>query len=287
MGQKCCATMDEKEIESHQGDLSDHSRIDQAQPETLRRISLPKGLNTQLFFEEMEDEEDDYNFFNQEDSSHTSIYRGDVDPEEYIFNYKGSNEGTQDKGNFKIVETDQKFPDLPTYVVKALEEVESSLNLMSRDIYTKNVYKLIYKGGKRVCHFQGNKKSIKGSGYCRMINEKGEYYEGLIKNYQILKGLMCLESHEFFFGSYINNACNGIIEQYCPNGDHFRGVMKEGLRHGKGKITWTDGSYYEGSFKHDIIHGNGFYKYHNGDVYDGYFVDGRKQGKGKILLIIL
>lgn len=288
MGQKCCTTQDENELESREGDLSERSRIEVIQPEVLRRNDARgKVINTQVFFEEMDDEEEDYNFFNQEDTSRESIFRVGADPEQYLFNHKGANESPQEKKDFKIEETDERFPPLPDYALRALEELEGSLNLMSRDIYDKKVYKLRYKGNKRVCFFQGNKKSVNGSGYCRMMSEKGEYYEGLIKNYQILKGLVCLESHEFFFGSYINSACNGMIEQYCPNGDLFKGIMKDGLRHGKGKISWTDGSYYDGSFKFDIIHGNGFYKYHNGDTYDGHFVDGRKQGKGTDFGLIL
>ena len=88
------------------------------------------------------------------------------------------------------------------------------------------------------------------------------------------------------------------------NGDSYEGEMDDnGLRNGKGVLTWTgmvydgdwvadkrhgkgiwkwtDGDIYEGEFKDDIMHGKGIYNWTFGDSYDGEFRNGLFHGKGK------
>lgn len=277
MGQKCCVSHTTDELESHKGAL-----LTEASQVENQRLSLNlKGLdnyNSAAFYEERE--EDEYNYFVNQETTRTT-FRKNEDPERYIFNYKGENEKTQNLTDFTVEEVEEEFPEIPGYVKDAKEVVKNHLSSMSQDIDYKKTFKLKYKGNIRVCWFQGNKKSKKGTGYCRILSEVGEYYEGLIKNFQLLRGLMYLENGEFFFGAFNNNTCTGLVEQYCPNGDKFKGMMREGLRHGRGKIEWEDRSSYDGNFKLDSIHGNGVYTYTNGDSYDGHFVDGYKDGKGK------
>lgn len=265
------------ELESQKGALLTETSQVEGNRLSLN-LNRVQGFNAAEFYEEQEDE--DYNFFLNQDTQRT-FFRKNSDPESFIFNYKGKVSEALNVDDFKIEKVEEKFPDLPEYVKNAQEAVKSSLSTMSQNVDYENVYRLTYKDNKRICWFQGNKKSIKGSGYCRIMSKMGEYFEGLVKNFQLLKGLICLENEEFYFGAYFNNACNGVIEQFCPNGDKFKGVMKEGIRHGKGKIEWSDGSSYDGNFKFDGIHGNGVYKYKSGDIYNGHFVEGVKEGKGK------
>merc|ERR1711988_1920040 len=75
------------------------------------------------------------------------------------------------------------------------------------------------------------------------------------------------------------------------NGNVYVGQMKNGKKHGFGKLTKTMfpflliGSVYVGDFKDDKFHGKGTYTYnsviHKGDVYVGEFKDGKKHGYGK------
>ena len=36
--------------------------------------------------------------------------------------------------------------------------------------------------------------------------------------------------------------------------------MQDGIRAGKGKLTWADGSFYEGEFANGLHHGFGLYQ---------------------------
>ncbi|CAI2359156.1 unnamed protein product [Moneuplotes crassus] len=58
------------------------------------------------------------------------------------------------------------------------------------------------------------------------------------------------------------------------------GEVKNGKRHGKGKITFSDGREYEGLWEDDLRIGYGVKKYLNGDHYVGSFSMGKAHGKG-------
>ena len=61
----------------------------------------------------------------------------------------------------------------------------------------------------------------------------------------------------------------------------YTGGVRNGMRHGKGKCTWSDGDVYEGDWVDDKQNGKGKYTYDDGDVYEGDWVDGKAHGKGK------
>ena len=67
-----------------------------------------------------------------------------------------------------------------------------------------------------------------------------------------------------------------------PDGGQYDGELKQGLFHGKGRITWPDGNYYEGNFRRGLFDGQGRLEYGNNVVYKGEFQQGRATGKGKI-----
>lgn len=284
MGQKCCSSAPE-EPESQKENLKTEQSNQENQMKRLNLRELNYSHHSGFFEEEEEEEEDQFDFLYPQETIRSN-FRTEDQPEKYLLNYKGKRITPQKYEDFKLEEVEERFPKLSDFVKKAIETAKDHLEKMSRKIDYDKVYKLSYKGDTRVCWFQGNKKSIKGSGYCRILNPNGEYFEGLIKNFELLKGLICLENEEFYFSNFQNNCLSGKVEQFCSNGDYFKGMMKDGKRSGKGKIKWSDGSYYEGNFKNDQIHGEGKYTYSNGDFYDGYFVNGIKQGKGNFLLFL-
>ena len=52
-----------------------------------------------------------------------------------------------------------------------------------------------------------------------------------------------------------------------------------GLKHGKGKITWANSSY-EGEFKDSVFDGEGHYKWDGGNEHKGMYVNYKRQGYG-------
>lgn len=73
----------------------------------------------------------------------------------------------------------------------------------------------------------------------------------------------------------------GVVE--WGNGDHFRGTLVNGLRHGKGRFTWKNGQWYEGDWKNDQATGHGTIAFTNGNRYEGSVVAGVPQGQGMVL----
>ena len=51
-----------------------------------------------------------------------------------------------------------------------------------------------------------------------------------------------------------------------PNGDIYKGEIKDGKKHGQGTLTKDDGSKYVGEWKNGETHGLGTYIYANGDT---------------------
>jgi len=60
------------------------------------------------------------------------------------------------------------------------------------------------------------------------------------------------------------------------------GDFKDGLAHGRGKVTFDDGSTYEGDWLDDKKHGKGKYIYNDGSMYEGDWLDDQRHGQGKV-----
>ena len=54
----------------------------------------------------------------------------------------------------------------------------------------------------------------------------------------------------------------------------YEGDWVNDKKHGKGKFTWPTGEMYEGDWANDDINGKGAYRYKSGDFYEGDYVDG-------------
>jgi hypothetical protein len=62
----------------------------------------------------------------------------------------------------------------------------------------------------------------------------------------------------------------------------YEGELKDGKRHGQGKMTYKNGVIYEGEWKDGKIEGKGKMTYKNGDIYEGEWKDGNREGQGKM-----
>lgn len=69
--------------------------------------------------------------------------------------------------------------------------------------------------------------------------------------------------------------------QTFDNGDIYIGTFKDGLKHGKGKLTTRNSRSYEGDWKNDKPHGFGINTFPNGKIYTGNFVEGKPVGDGQ------
>ena len=98
---------------------------------------------------------------------------------------------------------------------------------------------------------------------------------------------------------------NNCIGSIAINGEAYVGTFKNGVPHGKGTYTYSDGATYVGEFLNGKEsgkgifncwvhgasyignffdgkkHGFGVYKYPSGDIYKGEWLNGMKHGRGK------
>ncbi|XP_047192844.1 ankyrin repeat and MYND domain-containing protein 1 isoform X2 [Scophthalmus maximus] len=69
-------------------------------------------------------------------------------------------------------------------------------------------------------------------------------------------------------------------QELGPHGDTYEGDVEDGLKHGRGKFTWSNGEYYEGSFYKQYRHGDGVYCWPTGHKFTGKFYLNRREGYG-------
>lgn len=77
-----------------------------------------------------------------------------------------------------------------------------------------------------------------------------------------------------------NGLCSGVGKFYYKNGDVYDGEWKDGQRHGKGKMIYSDG-YYVGEWKNGVREGKGKDVFANGYYYEGDFSCDMWHGLGK------
>ena len=64
------------------------------------------------------------------------------------------------------------------------------------------------------------------------------------------------------------------------NGYRYEGEFNNGVRDGRGTLQLPTGDVYDGDFQNDAMTGQGRLVWVNGDIYDGDFVDGKRTGRG-------
>ena len=71
-----------------------------------------------------------------------------------------------------------------------------------------------------------------------------------------------------------------LVWQYNEISGTYLGWVREGVWHGPGSVTYSDGDHYEGHYRDGQLHGWGTYTGADGDRYEGEWRDGKRQGRG-------
>jgi hypothetical protein len=119
------------------------------------------------------------------------------------------------------------------------------------------------------------------TGYGRLSNGDGDFYEGGLKNdHKHGTGIMRFADGRVFEGEYIRGQMIQGKMTY-QDGSVYGGSWVDGMRHGRGKCIFVDGSEYEGEFREGNFHGHGKMTWNDGGWYVGEWCDGEMHGKGK------
>jgi len=71
-----------------------------------------------------------------------------------------------------------------------------------------------------------------------------------------------------------------VVETY-KDGSKYEGELQGGLRHGQGKLTYSDGTWFDGTWILDRIEGYGAFYYENSKVsYEGEWKNNKREGNG-------
>lgn len=197
----------------------------------------------------------------------------------YLYNYSNSPSFNLNQ-EFEITKTHMEFPQLSVGMEKIMKHFEPDLKNIKSEIDTNTTFLVENKSEKFL--LQTSKNWSKGTGYCRLGSFKGEHFEGLIRKFMLVKGVIILYTGEAGYSSFLNNRFNGFTRYICPNGDQFEGFMRNGKKEGKGVVEWEDGSRFEGGFVKDRKEGYGEYIYIDGDRYLGNFKNDLRNGYGKL-----
>ncbi|MGE5416835.1 MAG: MORN repeat-containing protein [Acidobacteriota bacterium] len=84
-------------------------------------------------------------------------------------------------------------------------------------------------------------------------------------------------------GSFRNGVMHGPGVYTWSNGDKYIGDFQSGKRTGSGTYTWSNGNSYTGDFVNDNLAGFGSFKWANGDVLIGSFTGGMPSGYGRFI----
>jgi hypothetical protein len=119
------------------------------------------------------------------------------------------------------------------------------------------------------------------TGFGRLSNGDGDFYEGGLKNdHKHGSGIMRFADGRVFEGEYIRGQMiNGKMTY--QDGSIYGGSWVDGMRHGRGKCIFVDGSQYEGEFREGNFHGHGKMTWNDGGWYVGNWSNGEMDGRGK------
>mmetsp|Transcript_3035 Transcript_3035/g.6436 ORF Transcript_3035/g.6436 Transcript_3035/m.6436 type:complete len:298 (-) Transcript_3035:190-1083(-) len=119
------------------------------------------------------------------------------------------------------------------------------------------------------------------TGYGRLSNGDGDFYEGGLKNdNKHGPGIMRFADGRVFEGEYIRGQMIQGRMTY-QDGSVYDGSWVDGMRHGRGKCIFVDGSKYEGTFREGNFHGEGKMTWNDGGWYVGDWTNGEMDGQGK------
>lgn len=119
------------------------------------------------------------------------------------------------------------------------------------------------------------------TGYGRLSNGDGDFYEGGLKNdHKHGTGVMKFADGRVFEGEYIRGQMIQGKMTY-QDGSVYGGSWVDGMRHGRGKCIFVDGSEYAGEFREGNFHGHGKMTWNDGGWYVGNWSNGEMDGRGK------
>ena len=91
------------------------------------------------------------------------------------------------------------------------------------------------------------------------------------------------KKHWKYEGEIRNGLAHGLGTLTWTDGNKYEGEFKHGKLSGQGTLILTSGNKYEGEFKHGKLSGQGTYTWSDGDKYEGEFKEGKKHGQGKYI----
>lgn len=119
------------------------------------------------------------------------------------------------------------------------------------------------------------------TGYGKLSNGDGDFYEGGLKNdHKHGTGIMRFADGRVFEGEYIRGQMIQGKMTY-QDGSIYGGSWVDGMRHGRGKCIFVDGSQYEGDFREGNFHGHGKMTWNDGGWYVGNWSNGEMDGLGR------
>jgi hypothetical protein len=130
--------------------------------------------------------------------------------------------------------------------------------------------------------YEGNYKNGELNGKGRIITENAVYNGDVVSNKKEGNGIYTKEKEEYD-GSFKNNKKEGLGKiTFLKTGDTYEGYFKEGKMNGQGTFKWKNGDKYVGDVVNGVFHGKGIYYWKEGTVYDGDYNEGVRKGQGKL-----
>ena len=89
------------------------------------------------------------------------------------------------------------------------------------------------------------------------------------------------ENGDKYIGQFKNGKKHGKGKMFYSDKNYYDGEWFNDLKMGQGKLTLANGDIYEGTFKNNLMEGYGNYTYKNGRIYEGQFISNLMEGKGR------
>lgn len=89
--------------------------------------------------------------------------------------------------------------------------------------------------------------------------------------------ISCSDDPLFF---KVQDKKNGYFRETYINGSKYEGDFKDGMRRGRGIMTWKDGAKYDGDWEDGMRHGKGIMTWKTGEKYEGEFKKDERTGYG-------
>ena len=153
----------------------------------------------------------------------------------------------------------------------------------SVEINTNGFFKLQFQNGST---FEGDFINGEVNNTGTYTNNNGEIYKGTFDNNddQVENGELTFDNGASHYkGGFKDGKFEGIGTLTNKNGDVYTGEFHNGLRHGKGKLIFSEGDEYEGNFVNGQIEGIGKLTIKDISQYSGQFKNGVYDGNGTFI----